>query len=35
LITKENIREAMQKIGRDITEEEINDIMKKHDSSGD
>jgi Ca2+-binding EF-hand superfamily protein len=35
LITKENLRNAMYKMGRDISEDEINEIMKKHDSSGD
>jgi Ca2+-binding EF-hand superfamily protein len=34
-ITKENIRDAMTKMGREISEEEINEIMRKHDSSGD
>jgi Ca2+-binding EF-hand superfamily protein len=34
-ITKENIKDAMIKMGRDITEEEIAEIMRKHDSSGD
>jgi Ca2+-binding EF-hand superfamily protein len=34
-ITKENIRDAMNKMGREITDEEINEIMRKHDSSGD
>jgi Ca2+-binding EF-hand superfamily protein len=35
IITKENIREALFKLGRDITDEELEDIMKKHDKSGD
>lgn len=35
MITKENIRDAMTKMGREISEEEINEIMRKHDSSGD
>ena len=34
-ITKENIRDAMTKMGREISDEEINEIMRKHDSSGD
>ena len=33
--TKENIRDAMTKMGREISDEEINEIMRKHDSSGD
>jgi Ca2+-binding EF-hand superfamily protein len=34
-ITKENIKDAMTKMGREISDEEINEIMRKHDSSGD
>jgi len=34
-ITKENIKEAMTKMGREISDEEINEIMRMHDSSGD
>lgn len=35
MITKENIKDAMSKMGSDITDDEIKEIMKKHDSSGD
>lgn len=31
-ITKENIKKAFTKFGREITEEEINTIMKAHDN---
>ncbi len=34
-ITKESIKDAMTKMGREISDEEINEIMRKHDSSGD
>lgn len=34
-ITKDNIREALFKLGREVTDEELNEIMKKHDLSGD
>ena len=35
MITKQNIREALFKLGREISEEELDEIMKKHDKSGD
>jgi len=35
LITKQNIREALFKLGRGITEAELDEIMKMHDKSGD
>ena len=35
MITKENIKEAMSKMGREISDEEIVEIFRKHDSSGD
>ena len=31
----ENIKDAMTKLGRDITDAELKEIMRKHDSSGD
>ena len=34
-ITAQNIVETMKKLGRDITIEEIQEIMKKHDKSND
>ena len=34
-ITRENVRIAMQKMGQDITEHEISEIMEKHDKSND
>lgn len=34
-ITKENIVEAMAKMGHTITQEELDDIMRKHDSKRD
>ena len=34
-ITAENIKDAMAKIGRDISDEEISEIMRRHDISGD
>ena len=34
-ITKDNIRDAMTKMGREISDAEIDEIMLKHDSSGD
>ena len=34
-ITRENVHTAMQKLGRDITEQEVTEIMDKHDKSND
>ena len=34
-ITAENIKDAMAKIGRDISDDEIAEIMRRHDISGD
>ena len=34
-ITKENIVFAMQKLGRKLNEEELDDIMREHDANGD
>jgi Ca2+-binding EF-hand superfamily protein len=34
-ITRQNIRDAMAKMGHEISEEEINEIFRKHDSSDD
>ena len=34
-ITKENIREALYKLGREISDLELDEIMKKHDKSAD
>lgn len=34
-ITIDNIKDAMSKLGREITDAELKEIMKKHDSSGD
>lgn len=34
-ITKQNIKDAMAKMGHEISDEELNDIMRKHDSSDD
>ena len=31
----ENIRDAMTKLGRDVSDEDLDEIMKKHDISGD
>ena len=34
-ITMDNIRDAMRNLGKEITEEELDQIMKMHDVSGD
>lgn len=34
-ITSENIRDAMTKLGKEVTQEELDEIMRKHDVSGD
>lgn len=34
-ITAENIKDAMSKLGREISHQELDEIMKKHDHSGD
>lgn len=34
-ITMANIKDAMSKLGREISDEELVEIMRKHDSSGD
>ena len=34
-ITRENILLAMQKVGREMTSAEVNEIIKKHDITGD
>ncbi len=34
-ITKDNIRDALQKLGQGISLEELEEIMAKHDDSGD
>ena len=34
-ITEENIKLAMQKLGREMDENEIHDMIKKHDLTGD
>lgn len=31
----QNIKDAMNKLGKDITDSELEEIMKKHDASGD
>ena len=33
-ITRQNIKIAMEKMGRDISDEEIDNIMKEHDAGG-
>jgi calcium-dependent protein kinase len=34
-ITIDNIKDAMAKLGKDISNEELEEIMKRHDYSGD
>lgn len=34
-ITKENLKQAFSKYGRNITDDDINDILQKHDIAGD
>ena len=34
-ITADNIRDAMSKLGKDVSPEEMEEIMRKHDISGD
>ena len=34
-ITVENIKEAMSKLGKNISDADLEEIMKKHDVSGD
>lgn len=34
-ITSENIKAAMSKLGKQISDEELDEIMRKHDVSGD
>ena len=34
-ITRENIKEAMLKLGREITDRDLDDIMEKHDANKD
>ena len=33
-LTKENIKASFEKFGRDITDEEIDEIIKQHDKDG-
>lgn len=34
-ITMDNIRDAMRNLGREISNEELEQVMKQHDLSGD